>query len=134
VGCGLLFRHRKPEACARSRPAVAANDLRRARPITDDYKRKGTTTFVAALNVASSRVLYDSRKTHTAMDGPALFNLIEFHVAQERAVHEILHSFQVHKAPEVTKWLADPRRAVGTCRFFPPPVPTSNWPSDAPWR
>jgi transposase len=95
----------------------------RAGTMTHDYKRNGTTDLFAALNVATGEVLYDTRKKHTAKDVLAFFKLIDLH-DKDLEIHVILDNLQVHKAPEVTKWLADPRRARWHLHFIPT---SSSW-------
>jgi len=96
----------------------------RAGTMTHDYKRHGTTDLFAALNVATGEVLYDTRKQHTAKDVLAFFKLIDLHVAKDLDIHVILDNLQVHKAPEVTTWLAHPRRARWHLHFIPT---SSSW-------
>lgn len=96
----------------------------RAGTMTHDYKRNGTTDLFAALNVATGEVLYDTRKRHTAKDVLAFFKLIDLHVPADLDVHVILDNLQAHKAPEVTEWLAHPRRARWHLHFIPT---SSSW-------
>lgn len=96
----------------------------RAGTMTHDYKRNGTTDLFAALNVATGEVLYDTRTRHTAKDVLAFFKLIDLHVPRDLDVHVILDNLQAHKAPEVTEWLADPRRARWHLHFIPT---SSSW-------
>jgi transposase len=94
----------------------------RAGTMTHDYKRNGTTDLFAALNVAAGEVLYDTRKRHTAKDVLAFFKLIDLHVPRDLEVHVIMDNLQADKAPEVTEWLAHPRRA----RWHLHSIPTSS--------
>jgi transposase len=96
----------------------------RAGTMTHDYKRHGTTDLFAALNVATGEVLYATRKRHTAKDVLAFFKLIDLHVPRDLEIHVILDNLQVHKAPEVTEWLAHPRRARWHLHFIPT---SSSW-------
>jgi transposase len=88
--------------------------------MTHDYKRNGTTDLFAALNVGTGEVLTDCRKRHTGTDVLGFFRLIDLHVARELEVHAVLDNLSAHKAPEVTKWLADPSGPAGTCTSSPP--------------
>ena len=92
--------------------------------MTHDYKRNGTTDLFAALNVATGEVLYDTRKRHTAKDVLAFFKLIDLHVPKDLEIHVILDNLAAHKAPEVTEWLAHPRRARWHLHFVPT---SSSW-------
>ena len=91
----------------------------RAGTMTHDYKRHGTTDLFAALNIATGEVLYDTRKRHTAKDVLAFFKLIDLHVAKDLDIHVILDNLSAHSAPEVTEWLAHPRRARWHMHFVP---------------
>jgi transposase len=96
----------------------------RAGTMTHDYKRHGTTDLFAALNMATGEVIYDTRPQHTAKDVLAFFKLVDLHVPRELDVHVILDNLQVHKAPEITEWLAHPRRARWHLHFIPT---SSSW-------
>lgn len=91
---------------------------------THDYKRNGTTDLFAALNVATGEVLYDTRKRHTAKDVLAFFKYIDLHVPRELDVHVVLDNLSAHKAPEVAKWLAHPKRRRWHLHFTPT---SSSW-------
>jgi transposase len=96
----------------------------RAGTMTHDYKRHGTTDLFAALNIATGEVLYDTRKQHTANDVLAFFKLIDLHVPTDHDIHVILDNLSAHGAPEVTGWLAHPRRARWHLHFVPT---SSSW-------
>ena len=96
----------------------------RAGTMTHDYKRHGTTDLFAALNVATGEVLYDTRKQHTAKDVLRFFKLIDLHVPKHLDIHVILDNLSAHSAPEVTEWLAHPRRARWHLHFVPT---SSSW-------
>ena len=111
------------QALDRTQPSLPMRPGR-AGTMTHDYKRNGTTDLFAALNVASGEVLYDTRKRHTAKDVLSFFKLIDLHVPRDLEVHVVLDNLQVHKAPEVTEWLAHPRRARWHLHFIPT---SSSW-------
>ena len=87
--------------------------------MTHDYKRHGTTDLFAALNIATGEVLYDTKKRHTAKDVLAFFKLIDLHVPCDLEIHVVLDNLSAHKAPEVTGWLAHPKRARWHLHFTP---------------
>lgn len=91
---------------------------------THDYKRNGTTDLFAALNVATGEVLYDTRKRHRATQVLAFFRFIDAHVPRELDVHVVLDNLSAHKAPEITKWLAQPRQKRWHLHFTPT---SSSW-------
>src|SRR6202034_1957533 len=92
--------------------------------MTHDYKRHGTTDLFAALNIATGEVLYDTRKQHTAKDVLRFFKLIDLHVPKDLDIHVVLDNLSAHSGPEVTEWLADPRRARWHLHFVPT---SSSW-------
>ncbi len=96
----------------------------RAGTMTHDYKRSGTTDLFAALNVGTGEVLTDCRKRHTATDVLRFFKLIDLHVARDLEIHLVLDNLSAHSAPEITTWLADPRRARWHLHFTPT---SSSW-------
>ena len=54
----------------------------------------------------------------------AFFNWIDLHVPRDLDVHVVLDNLSAHKAPEVTRWLAHPRRARWHLHFTPT---SSSW-------
>ena len=77
----------------------------RAGTFTHDYKRHGTTTLFAALNVATGAVQHECRPTHTHEDFLAFMTRVERNVAKGLSVHVILDNYGTHKTPEVEQWL-----------------------------
>ena len=96
----------------------------RAQTMTHDYKRNGTTDLFAALNVGTGEVLTECRSGHSAREVLAFFKRIDRSVPRHLAVHVILDNLSAHKAPEITQWLAHPRRARWTLHFTPT---SSSW-------
>ena len=92
--------------------------------MTHDYKRNGTTDLFAALNVGTGEVIYDCKERHTGKDVLSFFKLIDLHVPKHLDVHVVLDNLSAHKAPEVTKWLAHPKRERWHLHFTPT---SSSW-------
>lgn len=92
--------------------------------MTHDYKRNGTTDLFAALNVATGEVIYDTKPRHRAREVPAFFKFIDLHVPADLEVHVVLDNLSAHKAPEVNKWLAHPKRSRWHLHFTPT---SSSW-------
>jgi transposase len=111
------------QALDRTQPSLPLKPGR-AGTMTHDYKRHGTTDLFAALNVATGEVLYDCRKRHTGADVLAFFRLIDLHVPRHLEVHVILDNLSAHMGPEVSTWLADPKRARWHLHFIPT---SSSW-------
>ena len=74
--------------------------------MTSDYKRHGTTTLFAGLNVADGKVISMFRQTHNHQDWIRFLKLIHKQTPQDKDVHLILDNYSAHKSPEVMAWLA----------------------------
>src|SRR6266508_3340839 len=93
------------QALDRTQPSLPMRPGR-AGTMTHDYKRHGTTDLYAALNIATSEVLYHCRKQHTGRDVLAFFRLIDLHVPRHLEVHlVVLDNLSAHLGPEVSRWL-----------------------------
>jgi transposase len=77
----------------------------RAGTFTHDYKRHGTTTLFAALNVRTGDVQHECRPQHTHRDFLAFMTRVERDVAPGLSVHVILDNYATHKTPDVERWL-----------------------------
>jgi transposase/transcriptional regulator with XRE-family HTH domain len=111
------------QALDRTQPSLPMRPGR-ARTMTHDYKRHGTTDPFAALNVATGEVLTDCQKAHTAADVLRFFKQIDASVARSLQIHVVLDNLSAHKAPEIAAWLAHPRRARWHLHFTPT---SSSW-------
>jgi transposase len=78
----------------------------RAATMTHDYKRHGTTTLFAALDVKSGKVIGDCLPRHRAAEFIRFLKKIDRSVNKGRDVHLILDNYGTHKTPEVKAWLA----------------------------
>lgn len=96
----------------------------RAKTMTSDYKRNGTTDLFAALNVGTGEVLHQTRKTHKGTDVLAFFKWIDLHTPRDLEIHVVLDNLSAHKAPAVTEWLAKPRQNRWHLHFTPT---SSSW-------
>jgi len=71
---------------------------------THDYKRNGTTSLFAALNVATGEVTQEARARHTGDDFLAFLRRLE-RVYPDQDLHVILDNVSTHKTPDVRAWL-----------------------------
>jgi transposase len=78
----------------------------RAGTMTHDYKRHGTTTLFAALNVLDGTVIGRNMQRHRHQEFIRFLNTIEAQVPASKAVHVILDNYAAHKHPKVRAWLA----------------------------
>jgi transposase len=73
--------------------------------MTHDYKRHGTTTLFAALNVLDGTVIGRNMQRHRHQEFIRFLNAIEAQVPPGKAVHVILDNYAAHKHPKVRAWL-----------------------------
>ena len=89
----------------------------RAGTMTHDYKRHGTTTLFAALNILDGTVIGHNMKRHRHQEFIRFLNTIEAQVPKRRAIHAIVDNYATHKHPKVRQWLA--RHQRWTFHFTP---------------
>jgi transposase len=77
----------------------------RAGTMTHDYKRHGTTTLFAALNVLDGTVIGRNMQRHRHQEFIRFLNTIEGQVPPGKLVHVILDNYAAHKHPKVRRWL-----------------------------
>jgi transposase len=77
----------------------------RAGTMTHDYKRHGTTTLFAALNVLDGTVIGRNMQRHRHQEFIRFLNAVEAEVPKAKAVHVILDNYAAHKHPKVRQWL-----------------------------
>lgn len=78
----------------------------RAGTMTHDYKRHGTTTLFAALDVATGKVIGECLPRHRAKEFIAFLKKIERIVAKPLQLHLVVDNYGTHKTAEVRAWLA----------------------------
>ncbi|MGZ9092906.1 MAG: IS630 family transposase [Rhodoplanes sp.] len=77
----------------------------RAGTMTHDYKRNGTTTLFAALDVLEGKVIGRCMQRHRHQEFIRFLNGIEAAVPVGRIVHVILDNYGAHKHAKVRAWL-----------------------------
>jgi transposase len=73
--------------------------------MTHDYKRHGTTTLFAALNVLDGTVIGRNMQRHRHQELIRFLNAIEAEVPIGKIIHVILDNYAAHKHPNVCAWL-----------------------------
>jgi len=73
--------------------------------MTHDYKRNGTTTLFAALNVLDGTVIGRNMQRHRHQEFIRFLNAIEAEVPAGKLVHVILDNYAAHKHQKVIAWL-----------------------------
>ena len=85
--------------------------------ITHDYKRHGTTTLFAALDVLNGTVLTECKPRHRHQEFLAFLRKIEATVPRNQDIHLIVDNYSTHKHARVKAWMA--RRPRWHIHFIP---------------
>ena len=78
----------------------------RAGTMTHDYKRHGTTSLFAALDVATGAVIGQCMKRHRHQEFLRFLRTIDRQTPKKRDLHLILDNYATHKHSNVKTWLA----------------------------
>jgi transposase len=77
---------------------------------THDYRRAGTSSLYAALDLATGKVIGALRSRHRAIEFKQFLQTIDREVPDELDIHVVLDNSSTHKTPAIKKWLlAHPR-------------------------
>jgi transposase len=82
----------------------------RCETMTHDYKRNGTTTLCAALNVAEGRLIGQCMPRHRHQEFIKFLKRIDAETPHELDLHLIVDNYATHKHPNVQRWLKRHRR------------------------
>ena len=104
------------QALDRSQPGLPMKKGRLG-TMTHDYKRHGTTTLFAALNVLDGTVIGRNMQRHRHQEFIRFLNLIKAQVPADTAIHIILDNYAAHNHPKVRAWLD--RHPYFTFHFTP---------------
>jgi len=77
----------------------------RAGTMTHDYKRNGTTTLFAALNMLDGRVIGTCLPRHRRREFLRFLRLIDQKTPQGLDLHLVVDNYATHKTPAVKRWL-----------------------------
>jgi transposase len=77
----------------------------RAGTMTHDYKRHGTTTLFAALNLADGTVIARCEARHRHQEWLRFLKTIDRETPRELDLHLIVDNYATHKHPKVRSWL-----------------------------
>ena len=107
------------QALDRTQPGLP---LKRGRcgTMTHDYKRNGTTTLFAALEVAQGKVIGQCYARHRHQEFLKFLQCLDEEFPEHLKLHVIMDNYGTHKHPRVQNWL---RRHP---RFIPHFIPTSS--------
>jgi len=73
--------------------------------MTHDYKRHGTTTLFAALNILDGRVIGECMAKHRHQEFLRFLRRLDRGFSQDRPLHLIVDNYGTHKQPKVKAWL-----------------------------
>jgi transposase len=73
---------------------------------THDYKRHGTTSLFAALELKTSNVIAQLKHRHRSVEFRHFLDVIEAQVPAELDVHIIVDNYGTHKTAIIRKWFA----------------------------
>jgi transposase len=93
------------QALDRTQPSLPMKPGR-AGTMTHDYKRNGTTTLFAALNVLTGLIVGKCLPRHRNGEFLAFLKIINRAVPRGKQVHLIVDNYSTHSHPNVTAWLA----------------------------
>lgn len=84
---------------------------------THDYRRHGTTTLFAALDVATGEVIGKLKRRHRSTEYLSFLRHIDQTVPDDLDIHLIVDNYGTHKSPKVKQWLL--RHPRFHCHFTP---------------
>ena len=73
--------------------------------MTHDYKRHGTTTLFAALNVLEGKIIGRCMQRHRHQEFIRFLNTIEADIPAGKIIHVVLDNYATHKHAKVRAWL-----------------------------
>lgn len=78
--------------------------------MTHDYKRHGTSTLFAALDIATGQVIGESFKRHRHQEFLKFLKKVERATPKGLEIHIILDNYATHKHPKVLEWIEKKKR------------------------
>lgn len=94
----------------------------RAGTMTHDYKRNGTSTLFAALNVFTGEVIGECKKRHRHQEFLSFLKAVKSQTPDDLDLHIIVDNYATHKHQKVKNWLKRNKRV--TLHFIPT---SSSW-------
>ena len=73
--------------------------------MTHDYKRHGTTTLFAALNVLEGKVIGRCMQRHRHEEFIRFLNAVDREVPPDKTIAAVVDNYATHKHPKVQAWL-----------------------------
>ena len=104
------------QALDRTQPGVPLKKGRGG-TMTHDYKRNGTTSLFAALNVRDGSVIGTCMNKHRHQEWIKFLNLIKRSVPEDKDIHIICDNYSTHKHQKVKAWFE--RHPRFHCHYTP---------------
>jgi transposase len=82
----------------------------RCQTMTHDYKRNGTTTLFAALNVANGEVFGLCQEKHRHQEWLKFLRMIDQTIPADKEIYLICDNYSTHKHERVERWLEKHKR------------------------
>ena len=106
------------QALDRTQPSLPMKPGR-AGTMTHDYKRNGTTTLFAALDVLTGSVIGQCLPRHRHTEFLTFLRTIDRQVPKRLEIHLILDNYATHTHPNVKAWLTKHPASICTSRRPP---------------
>jgi len=104
------------QALERSQPMLPLQPGQAERR-TNTYRRHGTTSLFAALDIATGNVIGKCYKQHRAQEFRKFLNEVEHSVPERLDVHVVMDNLATHSTPMIQRWFA--RRPRFHAHFTP---------------
>ena len=82
----------------------------RLKTLTHDYRRHGTTTLFAAINLADGKIIADCQPRHRHQEWLKFLKKINADTPPDLDLHLIVDNYATHKHPKVQAWLKRHKR------------------------
>jgi transposase len=82
----------------------------RLKTLTHDYKRNGTTTLFAAIELAEGKIIAECMPRHRHQEWIKFLKKIDAETPPELDLHLIVDNYATHKHPKVKNWLKRHKR------------------------
>jgi transposase len=73
---------------------------------THDYRRHGTVSLFAALDIATGNVIAETHRRHRAKEFRGFLDHVDAEVPGDLDVHLVMDNLSTHKSPTIRRWLA----------------------------
>ena len=103
--CSRVDEKSQIQALDRTQPGLPMKKGR-CGTMTHDYKRNGTTTLFAALDIARGKVIGRCMQRHRHQEFIRFLNTDRARGPADKAIHVVLDNYATHKHPKVKAWLA----------------------------